>query len=594
MPSKQWDVPVVIVGAGPAGLVASLALSRYGVEHLLIERHPATAHTPRAHIVNQRTVEIMRHLGIEDRFHAVATQQEFMRNNLWVTSVAGREVFRSEAWGTSARVAGEYQKSSPCPMANCPQTVFEPMLVDAIRDAGGDPWFGHELETLEQDQDGVTSRVRDRATGELTVVRSKYLIGADGARSRVLGLAGLRVDGLAGLAHAANVWFQADLCRYLAHRPGVLTWNVMPGPLPVGRLGTLICHEPFTEFVLVFFYDPAREELAEFSNEDLVGRVHAAIGDDDVEVTIKGTAGWQVNAQVAPVYSAGRLFCMGDAVHRHPPTNGLGLNMSVADAYNLAWKLALVLDGRAGAALLDSYTAERQPVGAEGVNRAITSLGDMAAIDAALGFEPGQSEDDGWAALAAVDEPGPAGAQRRRALRDAVALTDYQFNAHGLELGYVYTSDAVVPGRGPAPEPAADAHLHHRATSRPGARVPHARLELDHTAISTLDLVDGLGFALLTGPGGQQWAKAAAETATRTGVRITVHVIGRGTGGPADPYGEWAELREVDCDGCVLVRPDRHVAWRYQSFDAAGVDALSAAMDQVLARTTTARPPITW
>src|SRR6266566_1859463 len=129
--SEAVEVPVLIVGAGPAGLALSVALSRYGVGHLVVERHAGTAHTPRAHIVNQRTVEILRHLGIEDRFHGVATPQSAMRNNLWVTSLAGREVLRSEAWGTGARVAGEYQSSSPCPMANCPQTVFEPMLVDA-------------------------------------------------------------------------------------------------------------------------------------------------------------------------------------------------------------------------------------------------------------------------------------------------------------------------------------------------------------------------------------------------------------------------------------------------------------------------------
>ena len=89
-------------------------------------------------------------------------------------------------------------------------------------------------------------------------MRSQYVVGADGARSRVLGQAGLTVEGPEDLARAANIWFRADLSGYLAHRPGVLTWNVMPGPLPPLRLGTLICHKPFTEFVLAFMYDPER------------------------------------------------------------------------------------------------------------------------------------------------------------------------------------------------------------------------------------------------------------------------------------------------------------------------------------------------
>src|SRR6201999_1116257 len=230
----------------------------------------------------------------------------------------------------------------------------------------------------------------------------------------------------------------------------------------------------------------AELDLATLSEEEQIARVRAAVGDENLDVELKGLAGWQVNAQVAPSYSAGRFFCLGDAVHRHPPTNGLGLNMSVADAYNLAWKLALVLTDRADPALLDTYSAERQPVGAQGVQRAITSLGEMALVDQALGFEPGQSTEDGWDALRQLDEPGPAGDARRAALRDAVALTDYQFNAHGLELGYRYHSAAVVEDGSPEPPTVHDPVLHYTATTRPGARVPHARLERDGVELSTL------------------------------------------------------------------------------------------------------------
>jgi 2,4-dichlorophenol 6-monooxygenase len=574
------DVPVLIVGAGPAGLALSAALSRYGVGHLLVERHRGTAHTPRAHIINQRTVEILRHLGISDRFHAVATPQHLMANNLWVTTLAGQEVARSETWGTSAERAADYRAASPEPMANCPQTVLEPMLLAAARDMGADIRFGWEFTSLAQDEDGVTSVIHERDGDATLSVRSQYVVGADGARSRVLGQAGLTVEGPDDLARAANIWFRADLSRYLAHRPGVLTWNVMPGPLPPLRLGTLICHKPFTEFVLAFMYDPAQVSLDAMSVGELHRQITALVG-EEVEAEILGVAGWQVRAQIAPAYSAGRVFAMGDAVHRHPPTNGLGLNMSIADAYNLGWKLALVLAGRAGAALLDSYSAERQPVGAQGVQRAITSLQEGAAVEAALGYEPGQAAEPGWAALNTLYEPGPAGDERRNALRKAIELSNYQFNAHGVELGYRYQSDAIVDDGSPEVTPARDPQLYYQPTTRPGARVPHARLERDGVPVSSLDLVDDLGFALLTGVGGQPWSRAAAEASARVGVPVRVHVIG-GQDGVTDPYGEWASLRQVESTGCVLVRPDRHVAWRSMRHTPDTARQLPAVLEQTL------------
>jgi len=575
--SPDAEVPVLIVGAGPAGLALSLSLRRYGVDHLLVERHAGTAHTPRAHIVNQRTVEILRRLGVSERFHEIATPQHLMSNNLWVTTLAGREVARSETWGTGADRAGEYLAASPEPMANCPQTVLEPLLLEAAREAGADVRFGVEFTGLDQDPGGVTSTLRNRHTGEVTVVRSEYVIGADGARSKVLPQAGLDVEGPSDLARAANVWFRADLSRYFAHRPGVLTWNVMPGPLPPLRLGTLICHKPYTEFVLAFLYDPEQTAAEDMSQQELAGRIDALVG-EHVEAEILGVAGWQVNAQVAARYQSGRVFCMGDAVHRHPPTNGLGLNMSVADADNLAWKLALALDGRAGPGLLGSYTAERQPVGAAGVRRAITSLQEGGAIDQALGYQPGQSEQDGWKALRVLFEPGVAGDERRAALRAAIELSNYQFNAHGVELGYRYSSPVLRDDGAGSPQ-AGDPELHYRPTTRPGARVPHARLERDGHAISSLDLAGGLRFALLTGSGGDGWVPAAAEASAAAGVPVDVHIIDT-YDGLLDPYGEWSARREVETSGCVLVRPDQHVAWRAQRFDAESSAELTTAVRQ--------------
>ncbi|HYT38633.1 MAG TPA: FAD-dependent monooxygenase, partial [Acidimicrobiia bacterium] len=346
------DVPVLIVGAGPAGLAASNLLSRYGVRHLLAEKHPGTAHTPRAHIVNQRTVEIFRHLGLEDRLHAVATPDELMANNVWHTSLAGLEVARLHAWGSGPDRAADYRRASPCPMVNCPQTVLEPVLLEAARERPeADVRFGHEFLSFTPDADGVTATMRDRTADATYQVRCDYLIGADGGRSRVVEQAGLPIEGEAGLAAAVNVWFEADLTRYLAHRPGVVYWHAAPGTPFLTGAGTLICHRPWDEFVMVCSYDPATETIPH-SQEFAVERIRQIVGDPTITPVIKGFSTWTINRQVAGHYQAGRVLAMGDAVHRHPPTNGLGLNTSIADAFNLAWKLALVVRGQAGPALL--------------------------------------------------------------------------------------------------------------------------------------------------------------------------------------------------------------------------------------------------
>jgi 2,4-dichlorophenol 6-monooxygenase len=252
---------------------------------------------------------------------------------------------------------------------------------------------------------------------------------------------------------------------------------------------------------------------------------------------------------------------MGDAVHRQPPFNGLGLNTSVADAYNLAWKLALVLDHQAGAALLASYSQERQPVGQQVVDRAIASIGDLEALRQALDFGAGQSARSGQQALDRLYAPGPEGDARRDRVWSAVARTDYQFNAHGVEVGYRYRAGAVVSDGSAEPRPERDPELYDQPTTWPGAHLPHAWLSDGRRRRSTLDLVNGTRFTLLTGIGGQPWREAAARAATATGAGIDVYPVGA-PDGPIDCYGDWRRLREVGDSGCVLVRPDRHVAWR--------------------------------
>jgi 2,4-dichlorophenol 6-monooxygenase len=276
-----------------------------------------------------------------------------------------------------------------------------------------------------------------------------------------------------------------------------------------------------------------------------------------------------------------RVFCMGDAVHRHPPTNGLGSNVSIGDAYNLAWKLAHVLRGQADPCLLDSYEAERAPVAKQTVVRANKSLGDFPPILAALGLFDTSDPNQMSANMAALQNTDAASEQQRTALRTAINSTHYVYNTHGVEMNQRYTSNAVVPDGTPEPEWQRDPELYYQPSTRPGAPLPHAWLDRDRQTTSTHDLVGHGHFTLITGNNGLGWRKAVEDVAAKTGVPIGIEIIGPGQSAE-DPFGEFATVREVEESGALLVRPDHIVAWRRQAYDEKAPEALLDAMTQLL------------
>ena len=245
------------------------------------------------------------------------------------------------------------------------------------------------------------------------------------------------------------------------------------------------------------------------SEATVLAKVRAAIGDPDVDVRIKKISSWQIHNVVAEQYRRGRLFLAGDAAHRHPPANGLGMNTSIQDAYNLVWKLALVLNGGAGDGLLDTYQDERRPEGRKIVDRAIRSVGEMLPFIEALGFRGDQTYDEAMAILDHLH--GPDGEDRRQALLAAMDLLNGQFNAHGVEMGQRYESAAVIDDGTPYPTDDRDPDLYYVPTTHPGAHVPHVWLERDTAPVSTLDLCAYDRFTLITGIDGHAWNVAAAN-----------------------------------------------------------------------------------
>ena len=561
--TEQGDLEtdVLIIGSGPAGGAAALALATLGVEHLVITKYRWTANTPRAHITNQRTVEIFRDLGIENDIHAQACPHELMGETVFCTSLVGDEIGRVRAWGTHPAREADYVQASPSPNCDLPQTLLEPIIIGHAASRGSRIRFDTEYLSLTQDEEGVSVRVRDRVTGAEFGIRAKYVIGADGGRSQVAADIGLPFEGEMDLAGSMNIVLHADLSQYVEHRPSALYWVLQPGA-DVGGIGLGLVRmvRPWNEWLIVWGYD-IDSPPPEVDDAMATRIVHELVGDDTIPVTIRSTSLWGNNKMYATCYRAGRVFCAGDVVHRHPPSNGLGSNTSIQDTYNLAWKLAYVLRGSAGEGLLDSYDAERAPVDKQIVLRANKSIEEFGAILAALGLTDTSDPELMQARIAARSENTPEAALQREALLNAMELKDYEFNAHGVELGQRYASGAVVGDGTPEPAYTRDRELYYHPTTWPGARLPRVWLGRDGHKVSTHDLAGKGRFCLFTGISGEAWANAATTIADRLGIEIAAHVVGPGRE-YIDLYGDWARTRGVGEDGCVLVRPDAHVAWR--------------------------------
>ncbi|WP_167132561.1 FAD-dependent monooxygenase [Paramicrobacterium chengjingii] len=557
---KTIDRDVLIVGAGPTGLACAALLARGGASVEAITRYRGLANSPRAHIINQRTMEVFRDLGIEDRVAAAAMPPGLMGQVIWAESLAGAEIARRRGWGADRRT--DYEAASPCPVTNIPQHVLEPILCDAARDLGATVTLGRELVSMTQDAEGVVSLCRDRDTGEELLVRSRYAIGADGDNSTVCRELGFELEGESGLAHMLNDWFTADLAPYVAHRPGALYQVFRPGGEHVVDNAVFVNVRPWTEWVMSVPYDP-REGMPSPEADAVRNRVRHYVGDNNLEVTPISTSTWTVNQMHAERMHSGRVVIAGNAAHRHPPAGGLGANTCVQDAFNLAWKLELLLAGVADEGILTTYTAERAPVARQIVDRANASLGGLMAIPDAVGLRPGMSAHDGEAQFHRRFENTDEGRQIRDRLEAAVEMQDDNFNALGVELGQFYRSDAITPDSD-ADARTAHSDRHYAPSTAPGSPLPHAWLTRGTQSVSSLDLVGRGQFTVLIGIGGHIWRAAAVALADELGLSIRVVSIGPGCD-VDDPYSQWRSLSEIDDAGCLVVRPDRFVAYRSRS-----------------------------
>lgn len=583
----RFDTDVLIVGTGPMGATTALALARSGVRVHMISMWNWLANSPRAHITNQRTNEVFRDLGLSEDIAREASPWEVMGDTLFTTSLAGRELARMRTWGTGDDRKGDYIKASPCGMVDIIQPKLEPILLKAAAQCGATFTLNTEYLSHEQDDTGVTVQLRDRLTNRTYEMRARYLVGADGARSKILEELGLPLVG--ELARAGTVYteFSADLSHLVAHRPSILNWIATPdasfGEIGMGLLRAVT---PWKEWIAGWGFDITKGD-PDISEELLRSRILTLIG-EPIDIQIKKVSIWYVNEAYATRYSKGRVLCGGDAVHRHPPSSGLGMNTCVQDAYNLAWKLSYVIKGYAGPELLESYSDERAPVGKQIVSRANQSRRDYQAVNEC--FRVSGAPNPVAAGIERFFDPGEDGVAVRKRMEAALDLKNTEFNAQGVEMNQRYASSAVIADETVGPEAfARDEQLYVQPTTRPGAKIPHVWLvNASGHRISTLDVVGQGYFTVVTGIAGQAWADAAQAFDLPFLKTVVI-----GSTDAQDLYCDWQRMREVQESGVLLVRPDGHVAWRCHEVLASAKDtaeALTTALSQVLSRSMSQLP----
>lgn len=558
MSNEAFDTDVLIVGTGPTGATTALALASYGVRCHMVSKHNWLADTPRAHITNQRAVEVLRALGIEEQVKAVATPWEWMGDTMFTTSLSGPEIARIKTWGTGEERIGDYLQASPCTMLDVPQTLMEPILVENAAARGAQLSFNTEYLGHEQDAEGVTVRLRNRVSGEEYTQRVQYLVGADGAQSQIVEELDLPLEGVMARAGTVYILFTADLTQYVAHRPSILHWILNPAA-SFGEIGmaTFRAIRPWNKWIMGWGFD-LEKGAPDLSPEFIKSQVRTLVGDPNLEFEVDRTMTWYVNQQHATLMHRGRVFAGGDATHRHPPSSGLGSNTCMGDAFNLAWKLAYVVKGYANHSMLESYSQERVPVGEQIVARANQSRLDYAPIREAFTVTGAANPTE--AGLALMQSPSPEGVAARAKLYAALELKNHEFNAEGVELNQRYASVAIVEEPDAAPEVfERDRELYVQATTRPGAKLPHAWLvNEEHRRVSTLDVTGNGMISLVTGLSGAAWVDAVTKLD-----KDFLQPVVIGSPGAQDLYGNWNRVSQMPEGGALLVRPDGFIAWRH-------------------------------
>lgn len=583
---KETETTVLILGAGPAGMLAALTLTKANIPCVLVERHPRPwpqpETPPKAQRLNVRTMELMRHLGLETAVRAQAETAAQRPTMIFTTAVQDTELTRFD-------LTHEQDESEHSPVSHLyvNQHDLEGILAEQLAEQTGLTRYNeHEWVRVTPSPSGApaTAVLRPLYGGERLAVHADYIIVADGADSVTAQLLGRGAKEAGPLPNMMSIHFRAALPAEPCERYWLFNEQL------VGTLTAVAGRQD--EWVLLMPFIPPQQKLGTLSAADCTELIRTAVGDFRLSPDVLHTAVWPMRTQILERFDwAERIFFVGDAAHQYSLLGDLGLNMALLGTHNLAWKLQAVCQGWADPALLTTYDTEWRPVALERMNYSHTHLHDLYEL---FGLELADLHQiqawtergttrilphewqEGWPTLAlrrqldklrVLDEDSERGERRRKNIVTRVReMGDEWFQPWGMDLGYAFQHGALLAEN--SPQPAGVNPLTEYAPSTwPGARLPHVWLTRTgqdegtdkNKKLSTLDLVTPGHFLLLTS--NVAWAETATAVAEQMNMPLNTIVVGE-NGAVQDIAGRWSVVSGIGTAGAVLVRPDGHVAWR--------------------------------
>ncbi|OJJ04182.1 hypothetical protein ASPVEDRAFT_43646 [Aspergillus versicolor CBS 583.65] len=568
---------VIIIGGGPVGLLASIALSHQNIPHKLFERYPSTSIHPKAVGLNQRTLEVFRSLGLEEAVTAAAAPAHSHSKTAWYTSLdpdSRHEIFTRDAWGGGV-YESEYSAFSPCRITVLPQIRLEPILLERAKQLNpGGIFHGAEVTHVQEFDKHVEVVVLHGGTEGAEVNRydASYVIAADGGRS-VGKMVGIEMAGEKDVMAMASAHIKAPLSLCHPDPDVLITWFIDPAKGGSINTGYLYHVGPYNnnindeEWMFACAINPTDPE--KFDETAMTNRLRETLKvpqELEQKIQLLSVSHWVVNSIVADKFrsAGGKVFLVGDAAHRIPPWGALGLNTGIQDVHNLVWKLGWDMRDQYGSSfsrLLDTYEEERRPIALRVAETSLSNLRNHAlAMDRALGIDPTQSAEENVASLNAYLDPShPDHNKLRTAVLDAQKVLDSEFHAPGAETGWFYPSVDILADKkhdGQITENGEfDIYKYHPSTIA-GHHLPHFWVTKDGVRKSVRDLLKNNMFVLF----------AKAPRLNRYVVpgddKIHVEILDGKNGNWLDEENKWRQLPGVDENDALLVRPDGIIAWR--------------------------------